>query len=622
MKHVLLCSFLQIYLSFIFPLRFVESYDSCCDFQPVKVLVNKGVIEGTYFYSKEGKCYCAFMGIPYAQPPVNHLRFKAPHKLLPWSGVLEAKHDAEDCISISPISSRVSGSEDCLYLNVYTPQIKPYGGTLLDVMVWFHDGEFYRGSAGFKMNNPLYLMDQDIVVVAPNYRLGAFGFLSTGDDEAPGNYGMKDQVAALRWVQDNIEAFGGNPKSVTIMGYGAGGASVHYHMLSPLTVGLFHRAISMEGTIFMPWARNDNPLQTAQKQAHILGCSTESTASLVTCMRMLPADVIVKSMIKMFDIWLVPSTGFTPVVEHGSRYNPEPFISDDPLDLIVNGSYQNVPWLMGSTNNGISDYMPSFFTFKVLRMLLKSHCPKILPKLLMLPSSVKNDIVQRIKHYYLTDSEDLCDNDGKLLEVLSHRHLIHGLHKAALLHSVTGHWPIYKYNFAYKGRIFVPERLTTLKNNGVEHGDDLMYLFPLEGNVLSMSQNDEEVQKVVITLWTNFMKYSNPTPPKFNDSSGLLQDLLWEPIGEITKDNVHLRYLNIGQVETSSVSSQFLNLFLGPFRLQMALSHFNEQMQFWDSLPLRENVQCDVCVKVKSGTCTKKFHITFIVLCLSALYLS
>lgn len=141
--------------------------------------------------------------------------------------------------------STVSGEEDCLYLNVYRPHHhqhhhEHYANQTLPVIVFIHGGAFFAGSAHPKITGPEYFMDSGaVVLVTIAYRLGAFGFFSTGDAAAPGNFGLKDQVMALRWVQQNIGRFGGDSSSVTIMGVSAGGASVHMHMISPLSQGMF-----------------------------------------------------------------------------------------------------------------------------------------------------------------------------------------------------------------------------------------------------------------------------------------------------------------------------------------------------------------------------------------------
>ena len=166
-------------------------------------------------------------------------------------------------------------------------------GAELDVMVWFHGGGFVSGTASFY--GAEHLLDKDIVLVTVNYRLGPLGFLSTGDDQAPGNFGLKDQVASLRWVQDNILEFGGNPHSVTLFGESAGGSSVHFHMLSPLSRGLFHRGISQSGTALCSWALAPNGTSThqAKKLARLLDCPQHPSAALVACLRTKQADDII-----------------------------------------------------------------------------------------------------------------------------------------------------------------------------------------------------------------------------------------------------------------------------------------------------------------------------------------
>nr|CAH7765727.1 unnamed protein product [Callosobruchus chinensis] len=132
------------------------------------------------------------------------------------------------------------GEEDCLYINVYVPKTR--SGKLLDVVAHIHGGAFMVGFSQEFIGDK-YIMDKDVIVVSFNYRLGALGFLSTEDDVVPGNNGLKDQALALKWIQEHIEAFGGNPKSVTLTGFSAGAASVHFHYFSPYSVGLFHRLV-------------------------------------------------------------------------------------------------------------------------------------------------------------------------------------------------------------------------------------------------------------------------------------------------------------------------------------------------------------------------------------------
>lgn len=218
--------------------------------QPV-VATKAGLIRGVY---EDG--LSVFKGVAYAAPPVNDLRWRAPLPPEPWRGVRDTQNFAPAClqkgVSMAGENPPIT-SEDCLYLNIWTSRTR---GKTKPVMVWIHGGGFSNGSAAM----PLYwgdrLAKRGVVVVSIAYRLGVFGFLAHPDQSAEageaGNYGLKDQVAALRWVRDNIEAFGGDPSQVTIAGQSAGAMSVSLLLAIPEAQGLFRRAIAQSGGVFEP----------------------------------------------------------------------------------------------------------------------------------------------------------------------------------------------------------------------------------------------------------------------------------------------------------------------------------------------------------------------------------
>lgn len=169
-----------------------------------------------------GDRYFSWKGIPYAQPPVGPLRFRAPVPHAGWTGIRDASEHGESCPSDGWLSDK-TGDEDCLFLNVYTTNIiarRP-------VMVWIHGGSFTGGSGDDSTYGPDHLIGEDVVIVTINYRLGVLGFMSTGDRHAPGNYGLKDMQLALRWVRENILNFGGDPDNITVFGESAGSVAVH-----------------------------------------------------------------------------------------------------------------------------------------------------------------------------------------------------------------------------------------------------------------------------------------------------------------------------------------------------------------------------------------------------------
>lgn len=223
---------------------------------PPRAAIDAGIVEGL----REGQVN-AFLGVPYAAPPVGEYRWRPPQPLTPWAGVRRTTRfgasawQLQDAKGFGPWTPEYvvqnDVSEDCLYLNIWSPDVSPEAR--LPVLVWIHGGAFFQGSGSVPIYNGRELASHGVVVVTINYRLGVFGFLAHPDlaqqgDEAPlGNFGLQDQIAALKWVQSNIAAFGGDPQAVTIAGQSAGAMSVHMLVASPLAKGLFHRAIAQSG---------------------------------------------------------------------------------------------------------------------------------------------------------------------------------------------------------------------------------------------------------------------------------------------------------------------------------------------------------------------------------------
>ena len=218
----------------------------------------EGILRGVY--SDDGKTIAVFRGIPYAEPPIGDNRWRAPKPANPWSGARDAVDFSSNCFQTNSVQGWAgltrAESEDCLYLNVWTPanattDKKP-------VMVWIHGGGFIIGSGNEARTDGASLASKGVVVVAINYRLGPFGFLAHPalSKESPhgvsGNYGILDQIEALRWVKQNIEAFGGDPSNITIFGESAGAMSVCYLSASPLASGLFEKVIAQSGGCFAP----------------------------------------------------------------------------------------------------------------------------------------------------------------------------------------------------------------------------------------------------------------------------------------------------------------------------------------------------------------------------------
>ena len=246
----------------------------------------------------------AWLGIPYAEAPVGELRWRAPQPKAPWPGTDRALRFSSGCTQIASAlggvsnvrAGQVAGSEDCLYLNVWAPQFPPelipQGKRRLPVMLWIHGGGNTIGHAGF-YNGGNLAASQNVIVVSLNYRLGPFGWLrhealraaALGPEERSGNFGTLDLIAALRWVQKNIAAFGGDPRRVTVFGESAGGVNIFSLLVSPKAKGLFHRAIIQSGG---PWM-DDVDYAENFVDDDVPGHSSSSNESLL---RMLIADEV------------------------------------------------------------------------------------------------------------------------------------------------------------------------------------------------------------------------------------------------------------------------------------------------------------------------------------------
>uniref|UniRef100_B4MQE6 carboxylesterase n=1 Tax=Drosophila willistoni TaxID=7260 RepID=B4MQE6_DROWI len=290
----------------------------------------------------------AFMGIPYAKPPLGPLRFKSPQKKPKWNDIYDATNLKAVCIKKLVIPAPViQGEEDCLYLNVYRPSRRH---ELLPVMVYIHGGGFFSGSAGPAMTGPEYFMDTEtVILVTMSYRLGALGFLSTGDINMPGNYGLKDQELALKWVRDNIAYFDGDRNRVTLFGHGAGAVATHLHLLNPYSKHLFHSVITMSGTANVPFGITKNPSAQARQTAELCGiphAESISLAELTEALREIDVITLINASdgLKEWDVY--PLINYRPVVEPPGIL--ESIVSADPEKLIREAKYEKRPWLLGT----------------------------------------------------------------------------------------------------------------------------------------------------------------------------------------------------------------------------------------------------------------------------------
>ncbi|EDW74339.2 uncharacterized protein Dwil_GK21859 [Drosophila willistoni] len=439
-----------------------------------------GCLRGTTMNGYQKGPFEAFMGIPYAEPPVGTLRFQSPKIKARWFNTYDATKFKSDCIQKNYLvpNSKVIGSENCLYLNIYRPKVRL---GRLPVMIYIHGGGFFSGSANPKDTGPEYIMDtQSVILVTMSYRLGALGFLSTGDSNMPGNFGLKDQNLVFLWVRHNINSFDGDNKKITIFGHSTGAAATHMHLINPYSKNLFHRVISMSGTANAPFAITKNPLEQARETAKLCAipnADTLSTDELTEALRNVNAKTLINA-------GGHPLTLYRPVVEPPSI---DAIIPADPEILMKSVYFQKRPWLLGTVPQEGAVRAINIIENPKLREKFNLRFKFYLDKLLEWPNRItrrqardKTEIV--ISQYF--DGIYLIKNqtEAGFLDTITDRVFKHPLYEAIYEYWKIpgGKFPHYMYSFNYKGPFSYASRFSTANvtgKYGVVHGDDLIYLF-------------------------------------------------------------------------------------------------------------------------------------------------
>ncbi|GAB6022677.1 hypothetical protein CHUAL_006770 [Chamberlinius hualienensis] len=465
------------------------------------VTINSGQVKGYIDSSIKGQPFYGFKGIPYVKSPA---RFKIAEPVEKWSGVLDATKESPICAQLN-FSNGFEGSEDCLTINVYTPKLGNDTDSLLPVIFVIHGGGFIVGAGGTLYHSPNQLMDYPAVLVTFNYRLGILGYLNTEDENSPGNYGLMDQVMALKWVQENIRHFKGDPNNVAIFGISAGGASVIYHVLSPLSKGLFHRAFASSGTAINHWGFQRQPLKYAKLVAAQLKCPQPNVSrEIVKCLSEKSAFEIEKATSELRFTILFPNDP-VPSVEPKSGHG---FLPDSPWNLLNKGEIANkVPVIMGHTaREGITLYMllatkqkskgKSYFENE-----FSSHLPLFTP--------VQENVslaVEEILKSYVNNSDNLDDDavfNDVITSIVGDAMFTAGIAYTAEKLSAAG-LPVYYYLFDYAGKMCSAVIFGGQCGNISSHGDDSLYYFRNANTSALMSEDDLTMSDVASTLLTSF----------------------------------------------------------------------------------------------------------------------
>lgn len=485
-----------------------------------------GKIKGAKRRSLYDKLYYSFEKIPYAEPPIGTLRFKAPQRPKEWNGIL-------DCTQMNPkpmqnhiILDYVDGTEDCLYLNVYTNDLEP--AKPRPVMVWIYGGAFILGEANRDWYAPDLLMNKDVVLVTLNYRVNVFGFLSLNDPklDVPGNAGLKDQVLALKWIKNNCARFGGDPDNITVFGESAGGASTHFMCLTDKTNGLFHRAILMSGNVLAPWAtvkQSDYPYRLA-KHCGYAGENNEKDVlqylqKVKACNLVVDDNKLLTPQEQMNGAFFC----FGPTVEpYDSK---ECVVPKEPAEMMETAWSNKIPIITGFTSKeGLLFYPALSKDPNALKGL--ETCAYMVPTELVDSRDSENclELGNKIKEAHV--SKDSSQQLNSLLDILGFKHFVHPVYRFLLARAKMSTAPTYLYRFDFESEnLFLPFRLVMDKGvPGVGHGYELCYLFhSITGKKMDKNSNEFKTIDRMTSIFSQFAIANDPNC----EAIGLIK---WNPL--------------------------------------------------------------------------------------------
>ena len=462
----------------------------------------QGVVETSGIHS--------FKGIPYAQPPVGDLRWKEPQSPKNWKGVLHTDHFGPQAMQ-APIYSdmmfRSNGkSEDCLYLNIWTPAKSPKEA--LPVLVYFYGGGFQAGDGSEYRYDGESMSKRGIVAVTINYRLGIFGFFAHPEltKESPhqssGNYGLMDQHAALLWVQKNIAAFGGDPKRVTIAGESAGSSSVCAQVASPLSKALFAGAIAESGSVL-----GESPAALITSEENGAKFALSIGAASIADLRKISADSLLK---------LSASANFNEDID---GY----FLPSMPRDIFATGKEMHVPLLAG-WNSAENDYHAIFGNDSTSLQNYKNALTKQY-------GDHANDV------FALYPANNDSEVKKAATDLAADRFIAFETWKFIDMQSKTGGKPVYNYIF---GRVRQPVGGFKEPAMGASHSSEIEYaLGNLSTNkAYTWTDDDYKVSDTMESYFANFIKTGNPNGKglpvwnSFNDATqeAMLIDVISKPI--------------------------------------------------------------------------------------------
>ena len=453
-----------------------------------------------------------FQGIRYAQAPMGKLRFQKPVPVKPWTEMYDATTFGPACPQLNPYLSPEDVSEDCLFLNVYVPN-KVCKFRKLSVMVWIHGGSFRVDSAR-NYDGSRIAIEGDVIVVTLNYRLGIFGFLCLMDAAAKGNYGIWDQKLALQWVHDNIESFGGNPKSVTVFGSSAGGVSASFQSLIPSNKGLFQRVILQSGVVsrinMLKKATIDRRLLWLSERTE---CDVDDMFEFVECLRENPFEDLLMQSSESAALpaeQLMLETLFSPCVD-GELFPKHPIKLLDNKNSKAAKFFGSLDLMAGTTPQEgsvlfhmITEQTQKHYNFELREGIPSDFtCNVLIKQIVDLHYSGSQKVKDTLCKYYSANSS-LADQSMKAIECMSDYSFTVAQEHMLDTHAGLGKGNTYQYQFSMPSPIpmFSPPSWFS----GAGHGDELAYLSIFLVGDGVFSDKEKDVSKRMIQYWASFAK--------------------------------------------------------------------------------------------------------------------
>ncbi|KAL1401617.1 hypothetical protein pipiens_006472 [Culex pipiens pipiens] len=513
------------------------------DVRRVLAEIGPGKLLGVAERLPSGAEYFVFRGIPYAKAPVGELRFQPPQPLpqLPTSP-MDCAQDAPGCFTVDNYLPNDQMSEDCLHLNVFTPSLPsnpPSETPQLPVMVWFHGGGFVTGSAQSSMYGAKHLVQEGVVVVTVNYRLGPLGFLCLPDVGIHGNMGLKDQRMSL--------------------------------------VPLFHKAIAQSGTAFNQWVLQKDPDGRARRLAKLLGCKDENNDEQVyECLLTASPKEITDLQYQVMtseERSVVVNFPFTPVVERTDSQHP--IIIEHPVELIKKELPKSIPIMMGiMSEEGVALASHVLSSLELYERTLETQ---LLPFALdVADEKIRKDAFSTIKKFFFKEQALSIETVPNLVQVLGDNANKFAGYLSAELHNLHQSSPLYFYIFSYMSQLNKLRELSQAPAScpGAAHGDDLCYLFSssfFNTDNTSESSPAREYRTTMCKLWTNFAKFGTPTP---DNSLGFRWSSVQEAVGLNGQFELHALDLNDRPTMVANPFAERFNFWKALFQ-QYNGSHLN-----------------------------------------------